>query len=91
MDFLKHVEDNHTEQVQGMLDARADANFADPSQGLTALMIASSLGFQDISQLLLQTESINIDQSDADGETALTMAVEEGQFAMVKLLYTKQM
>jgi ankyrin repeat protein len=70
--------------ISFLLNRGADPNMAD-SKGDTALIIASSAGFDDGAALLLR-RGAKVDATNRRGETALTAAVQQRQTRIVELL-----
>jgi ankyrin repeat domain-containing protein 50 len=53
----------------------------------SSLTIASYFGLNAVVKLLLETGKVDVDSKDADGQTPLSWAAEEGHEAVVKLLH----
>ncbi|KAM0715568.1 hypothetical protein Q7P37_009066 [Cladosporium fusiforme] len=64
---------------------KVDVNSPD-QYGWTALLTASSHGYADIVELLLQRKDIDVEYQDAQGSTALSWAASNGHLEVVKLL-----
>lgn len=64
---------------------KVDVNSPD-QYGWTALLTASSHGYEDIVELLLQRKDIDVEYEDAQGSTALSWAASNGHLEVVKLL-----
>eukprot|EP00731_Ephydatia_muelleri_P025552 Em0017g635a len=73
------------EIVELLLNAGANIN-AKNKKGITPLMIASAKGQTKVMKLYLKTPSIDLQQQDADGDTALHIAVGKDQSESIALL-----
>jgi ankyrin repeat protein len=72
--------------VEALLDAGADVDAADPSNGKTSLMQAAWQGNADVAELLID-EGANVDARETKyGWTALMIASDRGELEVVKLL-----
>ena len=71
--------------VRYLLDQGANANATDSDEEDTALMKASFKGHRDIVQLLCE-RGADVNAKDKDGYTALHLAVQSGNIALVELL-----
>ncbi len=81
-------EKGHTEIARLLLQYGAKVNTIENSfrEEWTALIMAASEGHKDIVKLLLSVSGVEINIQDADGDTALIVAVLRNQSSSVKLL-----
>ncbi|KDO18084.1 TKL protein kinase [Saprolegnia parasitica CBS 223.65] len=85
----------HLDVTKCLLDAGADVNqslqvgFSDKGQsilaGATPLLLAAQFGHDDVTRALLRRHP-NLQATDADGNTALSMAMQRGHATIVRLL-----
>ncbi|EXF75204.1 hypothetical protein CFIO01_06162 [Colletotrichum fioriniae PJ7] len=79
-----------SEGVKLLIDAGADCNAQTRFSYATPLVVASSLGYQEIAMMLLDTRNpkgcARLNLQDEDGNTALTSAVIEGHHGIAKSL-----
>ena len=81
------VMNKHNMIVKLLLDQPdIDVNFKGASKGLTALYIAASHANVEAMQLILATNSVDVNCEDSDGGTALHTAVANGNFEAIQLL-----
>lgn len=73
------------ETVQLLLERRADPNLADKEEKFTALMFAAAEGQIRVVEILL-AHGADAALKDADGETALDFARQNGHTAVIRLL-----
>jgi len=78
------VNEEAIEFIQWLLDKGADPNLSD-EHGKTPLMVASSLGYANITSLLL-AHGAEVDSRDTEQKTALHYAASEGKQGVLALL-----
>ncbi len=88
--LLEAINKNHTEQARLLLNGKANVNFQNPVSGETPLMVAAMSGNEELVKMLLTFGAdVNIKRK-INGqdlqENALTIAQENGQSKVVKLL-----
>lgn len=69
------VGEGNTELVKTLLAVKGiNVNNKDNHHGMTPLILAVSCGFREIAQLLLDAPGVDLNETDADGRTALDLA-----------------
>jgi ankyrin repeat protein len=87
--LLLAVKGGHVECARFLLDFRGDILVRDPANGSTPLHLACESQNVELVTLLLQrmkSVSIELDEEDEDGETALFIAARLGNLSIAKLL-----
>uniref|UniRef100_A0A4W6G2S7 Ankyrin repeat and sterile alpha motif domain containing 3 n=1 Tax=Lates calcarifer TaxID=8187 RepID=A0A4W6G2S7_LATCA len=75
----------HQQMVKFLLDNNADANVKEPGSGFTPLMEAAASGHEIIVQYLLD-HKVRVDDRNAKGETARTLAMKYDYTKIVSLI-----
>lgn len=69
------VGEDNTELVKTLLAVKGiNVNNKDNHRGMTPLILAVSCGFREVAQLLLDAPGVDLNETDADGRTALDLA-----------------
>ncbi len=69
------VGEGNTELVKTLLAVKGiNVNNKDNHHGMTPLILAVSCGFREVAQLLLDAPGVDLNETDADGRTALDLA-----------------
>ena len=84
-EIWKAIEEDNLKQLQELLTDGADVNLSDIDTGHSLLSRAISLGYLEISQLLLDAGA-DVNLGNDEGYTALMYVAREGNFEAVKLL-----
>jgi len=79
----------HTEVVEYLLDAGADANIVSPDNGVNAFMYAASNDYVEIMKVLLEKGHVDLEAKHTNGGTALLEAATSGANDAVKFLIEK--
>jgi ankyrin repeat protein len=84
-DFFKAIELDRPQSVRQLLERGFDPNSPSP-EGQVALFIALRDGAPQVAEVLLASPRLNVDASNAVGETPLMMAALRGELAWVQRL-----
>lgn len=72
---------NNIDIVRALITAKADPNIADDNDD-TPLMLAAGQGYLELAEILILKGNARLDDSDGEGNTALTWSIHNGQLAM---------